>query len=80
MPISSECYAKKHGGGHNALNINTQAFSIRHCNNHKSVYRQAIYSYHGGCAFVPNDYSRINAKVIISFHIIKVFVIRIPFK
>jgi hypothetical protein len=62
---------KKHGGGHNVLNINTQAFSIRHCNNHKSVYRQAIYSYHGGCAFVPNDYSRINAKVIISFHIIK---------
>ena len=57
MPISSECYAKKHRGGHNALNINTQAFSIRHCNNHKSVYRQAICSYHGGCAFVPNDYN-----------------------
>lgn len=59
------------GGEHNVLNINTQAFGIRHCNNHKSVYRQAICSYHGGCAFVPNDYSRINAKVIISFHIIK---------
>ena len=72
MPISSGCYTKKHGGGgHNALNINTQAFSIRHCNNHKSVYRQAICSYHGGCAFVQNDYNIIEAKVTIFLHIIK---------